>query len=66
MSDWQPIETCPRFGVRVLMAIPEGSGSSLVQIGWFNRWDEPCFQGLAHNPIPTHWMRLPEPPEQSS
>lgn len=63
MSKWQPIETCPKAGERVLFLAPESDTMSRVHIGWFNKWDEPCWQGLAHNPIPTHWMPLPDPPK---
>jgi hypothetical protein len=73
MAEWQPIETAPKDGTRILVV-----DCGFVQIA---RWDEEfdnyndrqgvpawatfaCDDGFyseyAENP--THWMPLPEPP----
>lgn len=63
MADWQPIETAPKDGTRVLLHTPDTHRYSPVLGSWSDfeeRWEEwgdyyPCY--------PTHWMPLPEPPE---
>ena len=75
MTTWQPIETAPRDGTRILAS----NGS---KIPFVTSWDETeeiwftfnlCFEkttGIelisgkpAYRPWnPTHWMPLPEPP----
>lgn len=63
MSEWQPIETAPPYGAQVLLIgkYPTGNGWSDVYHGWRNaggsNWDR-----WPHNFKPTHWMPLPEPP----
>jgi hypothetical protein len=66
MTDWQPIETAPKDGTRILVF--EKIWPEIVVA----EWDE----GTGHHPgwrvypntesldtcDPTHWMPLPEPP----
>jgi hypothetical protein len=72
---WQPIETAPRDGTRVLVFW----APSIIQISWhevsyrvingqewFRRvgW---MVDGLTTGEIyPTHWMPLPDPPDQTT
>lgn len=65
---WQPIETAPRDGTRILATWAYTWSQSGVHIeacefgesgGWFYTYD-----GDAPSTPPTHWMPLPEPPEQ--
>ena len=59
MTDWQPIETAPDDGRKIIVyggsrtepTIEEADG------GWWR-----LYIG-AMNSIPTHWMPLPEPPK---
>jgi hypothetical protein len=75
MSDWQPIETCPKDGSRFLIA-----GECKVTIGWWHENkgrtliadDKPYWEDYDHSGvyqisdddwiIETHWMPLPQPP----
>jgi hypothetical protein len=53
-NEWQPIETVPRDGTRVLVYLPRAiDGASFVQTAVYNRHSVPRA---------THWMPLPEPP----
>ena len=73
MTNWQPIETAPKDGEQIVLAkygwvYPQTGGKKFV-LWWlcdghwssrFENWNdgiEPS--GLAG---PTHWMPLPEPP----
>ena len=60
MSDWQPIETAPKDGTRILVSWTFGGWNiarCLTPSGrWMTQYDRP----LAVQP--THWMPLPEPP----
>jgi hypothetical protein len=65
---WQPIETAPKDGARVLLygRVQEGFGSRVA------RWQETergsvwlvqdTDMAIIHVPEPTHWQPLPEPP----
>lgn len=66
MSEWQPIETAPRDGTRVILAW-DG-----VRVGYFldnsasikpwSGWKVPSMETWPKGQ-PTHWMPLPEPPK---
>lgn len=67
MSEWQPIETAPKDGTRVLL---HKDGHQVVA-AWSNTWSDMLRsstddwwigQSLPFRD-PTHWMMLPEPPE---
>ena len=77
MSDWQPIETAPTDGTRVLAWCKErGARETYVTQYPFRsegfkagkrstnqwRWEEPV-AGVCFRWRPTHWMPLPTPPE---
>lgn len=66
MSDWQPIDTAPKDGTRILVW-PYWSDGIPAAVQWRTmkrvpgRW-EVGFGHYAINANPTHWMQLPEPP----
>lgn len=71
MSEWQPIKTAPTDGTAVLLwpyvhfDIFLGKSPGEVTIGFFSDvhqdWYNPELKATFS---PTHWMPLPEPPEE--
>jgi len=73
MSNWQPIETAPKDGTPILLAL-RAPWSRIALARWFEPWrnwqegehlpdpniDDFCGIGSA---VPTHWQPLPAPPE---
>ena len=58
--EWQPIETAPKDGTRVLLVIDHGEWGDKVWTGlWADGWI--ISYGKTSNK-PTHWMPLPVPP----
>lgn len=77
-AEWQPIETAPKDGTRVLVSYPLEGGWQIYLAAWerknssfigrFEGW----YIDRAHYALtcitkkvhfPTHWMPLPEPPK---
>lgn len=61
--DWQPIETAPKDGTEILLFSPNG----IIQ-GFFNgqRWKQDIFYENSDDYFifsPSHWMPLPDSPE---
>lgn len=56
MTQWEPIETAPKDGTRILLWAGDAT------IGEFGANDE-WMISLDAAVMPTHWMKLPEPPE---
>ena len=60
---WQPIETAPRDGTKVLLWCDK---DHTVAVGWtvddgeFAYWDSNSVDGWSY----THWMPLPDPPQK--
>lgn len=62
---WQPIETAPKDGRKLLMWHP-GFGLDALVLYWMDGyWREPA-NGLGLKSDPSHWMALPAPPEQAA
>ena len=64
MTEWQPIETAPKDGHRLLMA-GNNRGVAWVTIAHWAPyagcvWNADEMKALQN---PTHWMPLPEPPK---
>jgi hypothetical protein len=73
MSDWQPIESAPKDGTRLLLFGHRGDQIDIGDWGGHGRYlrREKTFEkawgeaGVQYNRV-THWMPMPNPPEQSS
>jgi hypothetical protein len=78
--EWQPIETAPKDGTRVLLHRPSAAASwAQLVIGSFCldqhakrprpywKHDKERLEGVrqTRGEQPTHWMPLPSPPEQN-
>lgn len=65
MPEWQPIETAPKDGTRILVW-PYWSDGTPEVVKWVkmrrvpDRWE--VHGGTFLNSQPTHWMPLPDPP----
>jgi len=62
MTDWKPIETAPKDGTFILVAVPGEVAIHIMLVWWLDGW---CLD-MTNTPIvgnPTHWMPLPEPPK---
>lgn len=59
IGDWQPIETAPKDGTRILLwgDLPDWDGC-FYEVGY---WDE-SIGGFTCDVEPTHWQPLPKPP----
>jgi hypothetical protein len=70
MSKWQPIETAPKDGTRILAFFPQeiDSYKILTVLFTWRQWYL-CPDGAYDFEFeiagdPTHWMPLPNPPKQ--
>jgi hypothetical protein len=71
-GEWQPIETAPMDWTEVLVACPfDGGGYEMhVATWWFRSWAtygkdfDTRLPMLILDRQPTHWMPLPEEPDQ--
>lgn len=71
MSTWQPIETAPKDGARILMTDGEDiSIGSWDKLGWDNEQLQyggdggSAYPTFWIDPSPSHWMPLPEQPTE--
>lgn len=70
-ANWQPIETVPRDGSRILggkFSNPDIVGE-VSAIRWNvpgEYWEDHGFQYCTEQPDPTHWMPLPPPPKDDA
>lgn len=65
--DWQPIETAPHDGTRVIVWSRDWAGGSEIAEfdGFFDAWAE-SGDGALLIPGPTHWRPLPAPPKEQA
>lgn len=68
MNKWQPIESAPKDGTRVLLwsdAKPTRINEvKRVQIGYWHQPANPEFSGFwTAGKEPSHWRSVPEPPK---
>ena len=65
MARWQPIETAPKDGTKILAYDPDRGGSCEILYwgSWKGKgaWQDDEANGYYE---PSHWMPLPEPPQQ--
>lgn len=61
MSEWQPIETAPRDGTKILVWVPDG-GESEATTAWWLLMEGWCDVRCVQLHYPSHWMPLPVPP----
>lgn len=59
---WQPIETAPKDGTRILAFVPR-YGATTAHFDARNTHRFICHSVLNREAQPTHWMPLPEPPQ---
>lgn len=68
--NWQPIETAPKDGTRILVTRFPATSKPPINIAWWSEkrlrrgcypWRITC-KSLPYDP--THWMPLPQPPEK--
>jgi hypothetical protein len=71
MSEWQPIETAPKDGARVLLGrfAPRMDRHGYCAVDWYRQAkDGNGFIGFGKFNMtfwpPTHWMPLPAPPTE--
>jgi hypothetical protein len=73
MTEWQPIETAPKDGRRILVFEPEfQTGGVVMEASWWDAWnDDESHTGWMPANLderdgfylfPTHWMPLPASP----
>ena len=73
MNEWQPIETAPKDGTKVLLFVDTGYEARIHPGKWNDDryakrprpyWDYLYFQTMdSRDHQPTHWMPLPAPPK---
>lgn len=71
MSEWQPIETAPKDGTRILGygMVAFETKPSMATVRWADTYDEwncdpnECSEYSPEKCELTHWMPLPEPPQ---
>lgn len=72
VSEWQPMETAPKDGTRILLLRRWSQGWRAVCGYWRRDWGEPYWAWDAHvvsdarqNP-PSYWMPILEPPRDAN
>ena len=59
MIEWQPIETVPKDGARILLWTNDYKGRAYIDCVL------PNGETNTYSCIPTHWMPLPQPPKDA-
>jgi hypothetical protein len=63
MSEWKNIETAPKDGTSILVALHEWNDPANRYVFEVVSWQDGCWSSEAY-PIypPTHWMHITDPP----
>lgn len=63
---WQPIDTAPKDGTKILTCALQSYPDSINVCWWKSDWFEGEFwqDDRDSEPAPTHWLPLPETPKQ--
>ena len=67
MTEWQPMETAPRDGTRIILYAPYKK--TVGEGHWYNLMQRFCFDGKVFDKceiMATHWMPLPNPPKEKT
>lgn len=65
LLEWQPIETAPRDGTKIIVFRPIFDGTYIPRVGvdWFGLYGGEGTWGRSRKDTPpTHWMPFPAPP----
>ena len=64
--NWQPIDTAPKDGTEILVYASFAGTRKPVIATWLRSYGAWLLHnvGMAITLTPTHWMMLPEPPEE--
>jgi hypothetical protein len=62
--NWQPIETAPKDGTRVMVFCPDRGVMEARFNQTYGRWGDPVYSEWDCEP--THWMPLPPAPEEET
>jgi len=69
-SEWQPIETAPKDGTRILAyCLKKGNFSVCFYCPFLVSWHQVDPRDFGHiymNATPNYWMPLPPPPEANN
>jgi hypothetical protein len=66
VSEWQPIETAPKDGTRILIfGARECYGGDYISLAYWDHWWRGDYDEPVYVDEPTHWMPLPPPPQQA-
>lgn len=66
-SGWRPIETAPKDGRRIIVFRPTSNREYIPRVGedYFSKRLDDVWAMSNSSHQPTHWMPLPEPPNES-
>ena len=65
MSEWQPIETAPKNGTRIIVFRPKANEyiHHISEDRWCKIGSTFCWARSNEKMQPTHWMPFPQPPK---
>lgn len=65
---WHPIETAPKDGARILILDEHKRVCTcrFMRGDWLDGWENETFDMTVTMEHPTHWMPLPQPPENEN
>jgi hypothetical protein len=63
MTEWQPIETAPKDGTKIIVYRPNAEYQPIVGVDYWSKELGNVWANSNEHRQPTHWMPLPEPPK---